>query len=190
MKEEAELSRMFDVSSGAIHVTSNLKGCLSMAGKIVTTMPSDLEIKMERWFTAPVELVFRAHGDADLIAKWWGQRGSVTTVERMDFRTGGGWRFTQTTPEGDVYGFSGEYREVTPTSTIVQTFKFDPIPDSLLETITFEQIGDQTKVSSLSVFDSKEARDGMAASGMEAGANESFDRLEELLEELKQEAGK
>jgi uncharacterized protein YndB with AHSA1/START domain len=156
-----------------------------MAGKIVTSMPSDREIAMERSFTAPVELVFRAFGDADLIPKWWGFRTSTTVVEKLDFRPGGSWRFAQKSPDGEEWGFSGEFREIDPPRKIVQTFSYDPIPGYLVETVTFEQIGDQTKVTSVSLLDSKEARDGMAATGMEAGANETYDRLDELLETMK-----
>lgn len=152
---------------------------------LVTSMPSDREFKMERSFDAPVELVFRAFSEPELIPKWWGKRGNPTVVETFDFRPGGAWRFTNHSPDGTVWGFSGEFREIDPPRRIVQTFSFDPIPGYIIETITFEHMGSQTKVSYVSLFDSMEARDGMAASGMESGAVETYNRLDELLEELK-----
>jgi len=54
----------------------------------------------------------------------------------------------------------------------------------LVEATTFEENGGTTTVTSTSVFDTIEDRDGMLDSGMEAGAAESYDRLEELLATL------
>jgi hypothetical protein len=45
----------------------------------------------------------------------------------------------------------------------------------------FEDMGEQTKVVSTSVFYATEERDGMIASGMERGMNETFQRLDEVL---------
>ena len=65
---------------------------------------------------------------------------------------------------------------------IVRTFEFEGMPGHvLLETVTFEEVGGSTRVVAQSVFQSVEARDGMVQSGAEAGAVESWDRLEALL---------
>jgi uncharacterized protein YndB with AHSA1/START domain len=50
-----------------------------------------------------------------------------------------------------------------------------------VDTATFEDLGDRTRVVSHSTFHTPEERDGMLASGMEAGMNETFERLDELL---------
>jgi uncharacterized protein YndB with AHSA1/START domain len=54
----------------------------------------------------------------------------------------------------------------------------------LMETITLEEHNGKTRVIDSSVFQSVEDRDGMIATGMEGGAEESWDRLEELLKSL------
>jgi uncharacterized protein YndB with AHSA1/START domain len=149
------------------------------------TLPSDLEIAMSRVFNAPRELVFRAHTDPDLVSRWWGQRGSTTIVDTMDVKPGGAWRFVQKTPDGTEYGFRGEYREVVPPERLTWTFEFEGMPGHILvETMTFTETDGKTTLTSVSVFDTKEDRDGMLASGMEGGAAESLDRLEELLATL------
>jgi uncharacterized protein YndB with AHSA1/START domain len=53
------------------------------------------------------------------------------------------------------------------------------------DTVTFEERDGRTTLTTTSVFDSVEDRDGMLQSGMEAGAGEAFDRLDEYLEVLK-----
>jgi uncharacterized protein YndB with AHSA1/START domain len=149
------------------------------------TLPSDLEIAMTRVFNAPRDLVFRAHTDPALVSQWWGQRGSTTIVHKMDVKPGGAWRFVQKAPDGTEYGFRGEYREVVPPERLAWTFEFEGMPGHILvETITFTETDGKTTLTSVSVFDTKEDRDGMLASGMEGGAAESLDRLEELLATL------
>ena len=78
------------------------------------TFLSDRAVRIERVYDAPRELVFRAYTDPTLIAKWWGPAYLTTTVEKMDVRPGGAWRYVQRDPDGNVYGFHGEYREVDP----------------------------------------------------------------------------
>jgi uncharacterized protein YndB with AHSA1/START domain len=149
------------------------------------TLPSDREIVMERVFAAPRELVFKAYTDPNLISRWWGPRRYTTTVDKMDVRVGGAWRFVQRDAGGNVYAFNGEYREIAPPERLSYTFEFEGMPGHvLLETVTFEEREGQTKVTVTSLFASVEDRDGMLHSGMEQGANESQDRLAELLETL------
>jgi uncharacterized protein YndB with AHSA1/START domain len=153
--------------------------------KIVTTLPSDHEIVMQRTFTAPRELVFRALTEPDLISQWWGMRTSTTVVEQLDARPGGKWRFVQQAPDGTEHGFRGEFREVTPPERIIWTFEYEGMPGHVVvETMSLAESGGKTTITTHSVFDTPEERDGMIQSGMEAGANETYDRLAELLATL------
>ena len=149
------------------------------------TTPSDLEIGMTRVFDAPRELVYQAYTDPNHVPHWWGPRRMTTTVNTMDVRPGGAWRVVQRDPEGNEYGFRGEYREVVPPERLVYTFEFEGMPGHILvETVTFEEQDGKTTRTSTALFDSVEDRDGMLESGMESGAIESWDRLEELLGRL------
>ena len=51
----------------------------------------------------------------------------------------------------------------------------------IVETLEFTEEGGRTTLTSTSLFDSQEARDGMLATGMEHGARQSMDHLERLL---------
>lgn len=151
----------------------------------VVTLPSDREIVMTRVFNAPRELVFRAHVDPALIAQWWGLRGNTTIVEKLEARPGGKWRFVQRRPDGSQEGFHGEFREIVPPERITWTFEWDGMPGHVgLEKYTFEEQVGQTTLTTISYFNTREERDGVIGSGMEGGANESADRLEELLASL------
>jgi uncharacterized protein YndB with AHSA1/START domain len=149
------------------------------------TTPNDREIHIERVFDAPRDRVFAAYTDPALIPEWWGPRGTTTIVDRMEVRSGGDWRFVARNDDGSETAFRGTYREVTEPERIVQTFEWEGMPGHVcVETATFEDLGDQTKVVTTSIFHTTEERDGMLGSGMEGGMQETYERLDELLERL------
>jgi uncharacterized protein YndB with AHSA1/START domain len=118
-------------------------------------MPSsaEREIKIERVFDAPRDRVFAVYTDPALIPEWWGPRGTTTIVDEMDVRTGGRWRFIMRDADGTETGLRGAYREVTPPERIVQTFEWEPMAGHVsVETATFEDLGDRTKVTTISLF--------------------------------------
>ena len=144
----------------------------------------DLEVVMTRVFDAPRELVFRAHVDRELIPRWWGPRGSVVRVEKLDARPGGEWLFVDIQPDGTEIAFNGVHREVVAPELISRTFNYQPMPGhESLETLTLEDVDGKTLLTSTMVFRSVEDREGMVNSGMEGGATESMERLAELLQQ-------
>lgn len=156
-----------------------------MTGTTQFATPTDLEIVVTRVFDAPRELVFKAMTDPELIPRWWGPRNHTTTVDTMDVRLGGAWRFLCRDSDGTEYAFRGEIREITPPERIVQTFEFEGMPGSIsVETLTLEEHDGKTMVTVTSLFDTVEERDGMLQSGMQEGASQTYDRLADLLEEL------
>jgi uncharacterized protein YndB with AHSA1/START domain len=148
--------------------------------------PSDREIVMTRIFDAPRDLVFKAQTDPNLIPQWWGPRSLTTTVDKMDVRPGGVWRFVQRGADGNEYAFNGVYREIVPPQRIVDTFEFEGMPGHvMLETGTLEEQGGKTKLTVTALFQTAEDRDGSLKSGMLEGWSETLDRLAELLEKVK-----
>ena len=144
--------------------------------------PGKLEVLVSRTFDAPRELVFRVFTDPNLIPQWWGPRYLTTTVDKMEVRAGGMWRFVQRDPSGSVYAFHGVYHEVSAPGRIVQTFEFEGTPGHvLMETDTLEEQDGKTMLTTQSVFQSVADRDEMLKSGMEGGQDESYERLTELL---------
>ena len=154
--------------------------------KLTLTTPSDREIVMTRVFDAPRDLVFEAHTSCEHLTHWWGPRKYEFAGCEVDFRAGGKWRIVHRGPDGEEYGFHGEYREIVPPERIVWTFEFEGMPGHVsVETLTLEEHDGKTTLTATSVYDTVEDRDGMLESGMESGAAESMDRLDEYLETLK-----
>jgi uncharacterized protein YndB with AHSA1/START domain len=153
-----------------------------MSRKATVTKPSDREFRVERVFDAPRDRVFATLTDPELIPEWWGPRGMTTIVEEMDPERGGRWCFLMRDADGGETRFRGTYREVTPPERIVQTFEWSGMPGHVsVETATLEDLGEQTRLVSVSVFHLSEERDGMLDSGMEGGMNETYERLDEVL---------
>jgi uncharacterized protein YndB with AHSA1/START domain len=146
------------------------------------TTPTEREIHVERVFDAPRDRVFAAFTDPQLIPRWWGPHGTTTIVDVMDVSPGGSWRFVSQDSEGGETAFRGTYREVVAPERIVQTFEWEGMPGHIsVETATFEDLGDRTRLITTALFHTTEERDGMLASGMERGMNETYARLDALL---------
>jgi uncharacterized protein YndB with AHSA1/START domain len=149
------------------------------------TTPTDREIRVEREFDAPRDRVFAVLTDPELIPEWWGPRGTTAVVDQMDVRPGGSWRFVIDQGDGTETAFRGTYREVSPPERIVQTFEWEGMPGHIaVETAVLEDLGARTRLVTTSLFHTTEERDGMLASGMEGGMNETYARLDELLVRL------
>jgi uncharacterized protein YndB with AHSA1/START domain len=160
-----------------------------MMTKSKTTLiaePGKQEIRITRTFDAPRDLVFKAFADPKHIPNWWGPRRLTTVVDKMDVKPGGEWRYVQRDEQGNEYGFHGVYHAITAPEQVISTFEFEGMPGHVaLETATFEALPDgKTRYTATSVFQSLEDRDGMIASGMEGGMNETWDRFDELLKTL------
>ena len=149
----------------------------------VVTTPKDREIHIERIFDAPRDRVFATFTDPALVPEWWGPEGTTTIVDRMDVEAGGSWRYVVKGDDGSEHGFRGTYREVSPPERLVSTFEWEGMPGHVSVDISvFEDLGDgRTKIVTTSLFHTDEERDGMLASGMEAGLNQTYNRLEALL---------
>jgi uncharacterized protein YndB with AHSA1/START domain len=140
------------------------------------------DITMARRFDAPRDLVFRVYTDPVHVPQWWGPKYLVTTVDVMEARRGGSWRFVQRAPDGSVHAFRGVYHDVVAPERIVNTFEFEGVPfHVVLETTTLTAVDAGTLLTTRSIYDSVEDRDAVVATGMEAGATETMDRLAALL---------
>ena len=140
-----------------------------MHDTIVTT-PTELEIRVERVFDAPRDHVYSVWTDPTLIPEWW---GDGTVVEEMDVRPGGSWRFRT------AYGVvEGEYREVEAPQRLVQTFQ------NHLQTLEFEDLGEQTKLTQTMLFGTTEERDTTMQYGVEDGAKQGFARIDAVLAKI------
>ncbi|WP_028660338.1 SRPBCC family protein [Nocardioides insulae] len=144
-------------------------------------------ITIVREFDAPPERVFRCYADPALYARWVGPRSVTTDVGHWDFRRGGSYTFENSRDGEVIASFYGSFHEVREAERIVQTFTWEGAPDGVsLDTLTLEPLpGGRTRSVALSVVDSFETRDAILSSGMDTGVEEGYEKLDELLQELR-----
>lgn len=143
-------------------------------------------IAIVRDLDAPVDKVFRAMSEPELMAQWMGPRYLTNVESTSEMKHGGTWTLVQRDTDGNEYKFRGVlHGEQTPELS-QRTFEWLGMPGHVaFETLRLEDLGDgRTRTHQVSVFTSAEDRDGMMSSGMHAGVNEGFERLDELLDVL------
>jgi uncharacterized protein YndB with AHSA1/START domain len=150
-----------------------------------TAEPGVPQTVIVRTFDAPPDLVFRAHVEPELLARWLGPKRLITTVDRLEARDGGRWRITHRDADGATFTFHGLYHGDPRPGRIVRTYEFDNVPGPVhLDTITLEDRDGATLLRQNTVFQSVEDRDLYLTTGAETGVRESMERLDVLLLEL------
>ena len=154
---------------------------VASSGTAKVTLPADDQILIEREFAAPAHLVWRAVTEPELVRRWWpAGRGEMTACE-IDLRVGGTWRYAMRAEAGEEFSFYGEFLDIVPDAKIVQTETFEPFPDNAsTNTMTLTERDGVTLLRTLVQHDSPQARDMHVNSGMEAGMQDAFDRLERV----------
>jgi uncharacterized protein YndB with AHSA1/START domain len=151
----------------------------------ITAEPGIPQFQMTREFDAPRELLFRAYTDPELLVQWLGPRRLSMKIDRYDARHGGEWRYVHSDDDGNDYAFRGVFHGTPSVDGIVQTWEFEGAPGHVhLETAAFEEHDGGTRLVLTAVYPSVESRDAELAHGMESGARESLDRLDELIGQL------
>ena len=160
---------------------------VTSSGTATVTLPTDEQILITREFDAPKHLVYEAWTTPELVKRWWNAKRGEVTICEIDLRVGGTWRYVMVADDGMEVGFHGEYREIVPNERIVSTETYEGLPEgvseeegSTLNTATFTEADGRTTLTILVQAASKECRDAIIESGMEAGMQDAMDLLEEV----------
>lgn len=168
-------------------------GGMNQPATLSVNTPTDLEIVMTRSFNAPRQLVWDAMTKPELVRRWlFAPPGWTMTECEGDLRVGGKFRWAWNGPDGKLaLVIWGVNREIVPPMKIVHTEVME-MPGmeacgggggELLATIELIEQGGKTMMRMTLLFDSKEARDGALASGMEHGMNAGYANLDQMLAE-------
>ena len=159
---------------------------VTSSGTATVTLPTDEQILITREFDAPKHLVYKAWTTPELVKRWWNAKRGEVTIAEIDLRVGGVWRYVMVADGGFEVGFHGEYREIVPNERIVSTEVYEGMPQGdgpeqgTLNTATFTEADGRTTLTILVQAPSKEIRDAIIDSGMEAGMQDAMDLLEQV----------
>jgi uncharacterized protein YndB with AHSA1/START domain len=164
---------------------------VTSSGTATVTLPTDEQILIRREFDAPKHLVYKAWTTPELVRRWWHANRGEMRVAEIDLRVGGKWRYAMVTEDGFEVGFHGEYREIVPDERIVSTEVYEGAPqvegveEGTLNTLTLAEADGRTTMTVLVEAPSKEIRDAIIESGMEAGMQDAMDLLEQTAVSLR-----
>lgn len=140
------------------------------------------EIIITREFDLPVELLFKAYEDPEIVEQWMG-----TKVLKLENKKHGSYQFETTDPKGNKYGFNGTIHEFSPNQKIIRTFEMEKTPFGVqLEFLEFEKLTEETsKLHMHIVFKSIAYRDQMLQIPFAQGLNMAHNRLQNIVQNLK-----
>lgn len=151
-----------------------------------TILMPDRDLKIVREYDHPVEALWAAFQDPIGISDWWGPRGFTTTTHEMDVRVGGIWRFTMHGPDGTDYPNRVQYRQVVVNERLEYDHDDDEIGEHAFKAvITFEPLGNRTRMTFRMTLATAELRDQLAEWGASQGLIDTTARLAEHLEKHK-----
>jgi uncharacterized protein YndB with AHSA1/START domain len=140
------------------------------------------ELVITREFDLPVELLFQAYTDPEIVAQWMGT--NVLALESQPF---GKYQFETTDPRGGKHRFSGVIHEFVPNERITRTFEMENTPFPVqLEFLEFEKRTDDTSHLKMHViYRSVEVRDQILKLPFAQGINMAHNRLQDIVHQLK-----
>ena len=141
------------------------------------------DLTITREFDLPVELLFRAYEEADLLEQWMG-----TKVLKLESKTDGSYRIETKDPQGNVaFQAHGVIHGFVPGRKITRTFEMEGAPFGVqLEFLEFETLSEDTsKLTMHVIYKSVEQRDQVLKLPFTMGINMAHNRLEEILRKLK-----
>ena len=140
------------------------------------------ELTITREFDLPLELLFRAYIEPEIVEQWMG-----TKVLKLDNKKHGGYQFETTDPRGNKHAFTGTIHEFIPNQKITRTFEMENTPfGPQLEFLEFEKLSDDTsKLTMHVVYRSVGVRDQILQLPFAQGINMAHNRIQEILNKLK-----
>ncbi|CAM1361569.1 ATPase [Tenacibaculum litoreum] len=139
------------------------------------------EIIITRIFDLPVEHLFMAYVEPEIIEQWMG-----TKVLKLESKTNGSYQFETTDPAGNKHLLRGVIHEITPQNKIIRTFEMVSMSFGVqLETLVFEKLtNNSSKLTKKVVYQSVKERDENLKFPFKQGINWAHQRLEEVVDKL------
>jgi uncharacterized protein YndB with AHSA1/START domain len=140
------------------------------------------ELVITREFDLPLELLFKAYVEPDIVEQWMG-----TKVLKLENKKHGSYQFETTDAKGNKYGFNGVIHEFSPNRKITRTFEMENMSFGVqLEFLEFEKLTDDTsKLNMHIVYQSVAHRDQTLKLPFAQGINMAHNRLQDIVNKLK-----
>ena len=140
------------------------------------------QILITREFDLPVELLFKAYVEPDIVEQWMG-----TKVLKLESKKHGSYQFETTDPKGNKHRFNGVIHDFDPNQKITRTFEMENTPYGVqLEFLEFEKLNKDTSRLTLHVvYKTVAVRDQILKLPFARGINMAHNRIQEIVNKLK-----
>jgi len=154
----------------------------------ITAEDNKHDLIITREFDLPVELLFKAHAEAELFEQWMSHEHGTTKALKFETKKHGGWQFQTSDLQGNVvFRAAGVFHEFIPNQKIVRTFEMENSPiDVQLDFLEFQKLTAETsKLTMQTVYRSVAIRDQMLKLPFAQGMNMAHNRLQDIVSKLK-----
>lgn len=147
------------------------------------------QIKVERSFNAPINLVWSAWTEAEILDQWWAPKPWTAQTKSMDFREGGHWLYAMVSPEGEKHWGKVEYLKIAKQTFFSAYDGFcdeNGVPNTSLPRNkwenSFSEEGEDTTVKILLSFDKLEDLETIIEMGFKEGFTAGLENLDHYIE--------
>lgn len=141
------------------------------------------DLAIIREFDLPVELLFRAYEEPEIVAQWMG-----TNVRKQESKKHGDYQYETKDKSGNVvFQANGVIHEFISNRKITRTFEMENTPFGVqLEIYEFEPLTDKTsKLTMHVIYESVAQRDQVLKLPFAQGINMAHNRIQEIVSKLK-----
>jgi uncharacterized protein YndB with AHSA1/START domain len=149
----------------------------------ITAENGKQELVISREFDLPLELLFKAYAEPDIVEQWMG-----TKVLKLESKKHGSYQFETSDAQGNVvFKANGVIHEFSPNRKISRTFEMENMPFGVqLELLEFEELTDgASKLNMHVIYESAAKRDQVLQLPFTQGINMAHNRLQDVVNKLK-----
>lgn len=147
------------------------------------------ELFITREFDLPVDLLFTAYVEPELVEEWMSNDYTTMKVVKMESKKQGSYQLESSDPKGTVvFRAAGVIHELIPNQKLTRTFEMEQTPYGVqLEVYQFEKLSDErSRLTMHVIYESVEQRDEVLKLPFAQGINMAHNRIEEILTKAKQ----
>lgn len=158
-----------------------------------TLVVKDLEEKsvlVSREFTAPLEKVWRAYTESEILEQWWAPQPWKAETKTMDFTVGGYWLYAMVSPENEKHWGRMDYTAIAPHKSFAikdcfcdEKGNINPSLPVSTGTIVFTTTDTGTLVEFKMFYSTKKEIETIIEMGFEQGMTACLEQLEKLFQE-------
>ena len=146
------------------------------------------ELFITRDFELPIDLLFKAYEEAELIEQWMSNDYTTMKVVKLDSQKHGGYQLEATAKNGNVvFRANGVIHEFVSGQKIIRSFEMEGTPYGVqLEVYEFEKLGeDKSRLRMHVIYESVAQRDEVLKLPFAQGINLAHNRIEAMLSKSK-----